>query len=159
MPGKEEKAGFISALLGLAGAIKTESDVCGKLCGGLSEKELFILVFVGENRKVKMSEIAEGLAAPLSTLTSIVDKLVEKKYLSRDHSEEDRRVVKVSLAQNGKEAYKLLVDRKQHIAGKVLSRFSEKERGTLIEYVNRLSASINSEINRGSKPPATDTIK
>jgi len=55
-------------------AIKSESDDCGRLCGGLNEKELIIIIHVGQNENVKMSDISENIEAPMSTLTSIVDK-------------------------------------------------------------------------------------
>ncbi|MDP4149886.1 MAG: MarR family transcriptional regulator [Bacteroidota bacterium] len=146
MPVKEEnKVRFISAMFELVRTIKNESEISGKLCGGLNEKELFIILFVGQNKNVKMSDIADGLEAPLSTLTSIVDKLVEKKYLLRDHSVEDRRIVNVSLTPNGKKAYKISLDRKQIMAEKVLTQFNEKEQDTFIEHLNKLAASISSK--------------
>jgi DNA-binding MarR family transcriptional regulator len=146
MPVKEEnKLRFISAMFNLVKTIKDESEISSKLCGGLNEKELFIIVFVGQNNNVKMSNIADNLEAPLSTITSIVDKLVEKKYLSRDHSEQDRRVINVSLTKNGKKVYKISLDRKQTMAERVLMQFTEKEQNTFIEHLDKLAGSINSK--------------
>ncbi|HET7000844.1 MAG TPA: MarR family transcriptional regulator, partial [Puia sp.] len=93
----EIKARFAASMLRFISAVKNESENCAELCGNLTEKELLILAMVGENQNVKMSDIADNLNAPLSTLTSIVDKLVERKYLTRVHSDEDRRVVNVTL--------------------------------------------------------------
>ena len=97
---------FVSAMLSLTSAIKCESENCCQLCGDVNEKELMIIVFVGQNKSVKMSEIADNLKAPLSTLTSIADKLVANKFLVRHNSDEDRRVVKVGLGVKGLESYK-----------------------------------------------------
>ena len=96
MSAKDDKMNqFVSAMLSLTSAIKCESENCCQLCGDVNEKELMIIVFVGQNKSVKMSEIADNLKAPLSTLTSIADKLVANKFLVRHNSDEDRRVVKV----------------------------------------------------------------
>lgn len=136
---------FISAMFSMASAIKNESEHCCMICGDVNEKELMILVFVGQNGSVKMSEIAENLQAPLSTLTSIVDKLVANKLLMRFNSEEDRRVVKVALADRGKEAFKVFLGQKQIMAKKVLGRFSEKEQTALVGYLTKLASAITSK--------------
>jgi DNA-binding MarR family transcriptional regulator len=141
---KEDKMNrFISAMVNLVIAIKSESEHCCKVCGEINEKELMIIAFVGENKSVKMSDIADNLKAPLSTLTSIADKLVANKFLNRHNSEEDRRVVKVALAEKGQESYKLFLTQKKVMAKKVLSHFNEKEQITLISHINKLAASIN----------------
>lgn len=134
---------FISAMYHLVKAIKNETESCGKLCGGINEKELIVIGYVGQNLNVKMSDIAENIDAPMSTLTSIVDKLVDKGYLSRDHSGEDRRVINVSLANNGKVAYQALLTKKRFVAGKVLSNFSEDDQKNFITHLNILASSIS----------------
>jgi DNA-binding MarR family transcriptional regulator len=89
-----------------------------------------------------MSEIAEFLKAPLSTLTSIADKLVANKFLVRYNSDEDRRVVKVALGKKGMESYKAFLTRKKANTKNVLSHFNEKEQTALISQINKLAAAI-----------------
>jgi DNA-binding MarR family transcriptional regulator len=136
---------FASAMLNLASAINDELERCCEICGNVNEKELMLIVFVGDNTSVKMSEIAENLKAPLSTLTSIADKLVANKILTRYNSDEDRRVVKVSLTEKGRESYRAFVKRRKERAKMVLSNFSQKEHPTLIAHINMLASSIKSE--------------
>ena len=133
---------FISAMFSLTSAIKCESEHCCKICGEINEKELMILAFVGDSKSVKMSEIADYLKAPLSTLTSIADKLVANKFLVRHNSDEDRRVVKVALGEKGLESYKAFLTRKKTMTKKVLSHFHEKEQNALINQINKLAAAI-----------------
>ena len=138
----EVKSLFAAAMLRFVTAVKTESEICAGLCGDFNEKELLIIVFVGERDSVKMSEIADNLRAPLSTLTSIVDKLVERQYLSRVHSEEDRRVVRVTLQIKGKVAYRTFLKRKEEVTEKVLGSFSAGEQGKFISYLEKMSGVI-----------------
>jgi DNA-binding MarR family transcriptional regulator len=138
----EEK--FLSVMFNLSNAIKSESELCCKLCGNLNEKELFIIAFIGENRSVKMSAIADYIQAPLSTLTTIVDKLVTNKFLLRYNSNDDRRVVKVELDRKGKTSYKEFKNRRDIVAKKVLDHLSEAEQETLITNLNQLVASMQS---------------
>jgi len=133
---------FVSAMLSLSSAIKGESEHCCQLCGDVNEKELMIIVFVGQNKSVKMSEIAENLKAPLSTLTSIADKLVANKFLVRHNSDEDRRVVKVGLGVKGLESYEAFLTRRKARTKKILSSFNEKEHNTLINYISKLADAI-----------------
>lgn len=133
---------FISVMFNLSNAIKSESERCCRICGDLNEKELFIIAFIGEKRSVKMSDIADYLQAPLSTLTTIVDKLVTNKFLLRYNSNDDRRVVKVELDRKGKASYKEFKNRKEIMAKKVLGRLSEAEQETLIANLAQLVTSM-----------------
>ena len=143
MLAKEDKMNqFISAMFSLTNAIESEFEHCCKICGEINEKELMIVAFVGDNKSVKMSEIADYLKAPLSTLTSIADKLVANKFLVRHNSDEDRRVVKVALGEKGLESYKTFLTRKKAMTKKVLSHFNEKEQNTLINHISKLAAAI-----------------
>ena len=138
--GNAEK--FISVMFNLSNAIKSESEYCCKICGGLNEKELFIIAFIGENKSVKMSAIADYIQAPLSTLTTIIDKLVTNKFLLRYNSNDDRRVVKVELDRKGKTSYKEFKNRKEIMAKKVLGHLSESDQEILISNLAQLVTSI-----------------
>ncbi len=143
MSAKDDKLNqFVSAMVGLAGAIKSESELCCEICGEINEKELAILGFVGDHKSAKMREIADYLNAPLSTLTSIADKLVALKFLVRFNSDEDRRVVKVALGEKGMESYKAFLTRRKAMTKKVLSKFTDNEQNTLINYINKLAAAM-----------------
>lgn len=133
---------FMFAIMNLNNAMKNESEHCCKICGDLNEKELIIIAFIGENRSVKMSAIADNIQAPLSTLTTIVDKLVTNKFLLRYNSNDDRRVVKVELDRKGKSSYKEFKNRKEIMAKKVLGHLSETEQEILIDNLTQLTTSI-----------------
>jgi len=51
-----------------------------------------------------MSDIAAGLEVTLPTVTSLVERLVEKNYVLRETLPEDRRVVLCTLSEAGHEA-------------------------------------------------------
>src|SRR5688572_15435090 len=138
----ENKDKFAEAMDLLVRAIKNNTENCTKLCGVGGEKELFILNFVGQKENVKMSDIAENIVAPMSTITSIMDKLVERKLISRDHSGEDRRVINVSLTTDGKMAFKSLQNKKKKTAETMLSNFSEKEQALVIKHISQLASII-----------------
>jgi DNA-binding MarR family transcriptional regulator len=135
---------FATAMVSLVQAIKKETDSCAKLCGVVNEKELTIIVFVGQNKTVKMSEIADNIEAPMSTLTTIVDKLVERGFIRRDHSGEDRRVINVSLTKEGMKGYQKVMGKNKKVAGKALAGLNEKEQELIIKHLNHLAGILGS---------------
>ena len=142
---KEEiKDRFVTSMLRFVNAVKGESEACSEICGGFNEKEMQVVVFVGQHTSVKMTEISENLNSPLSTLTSVVDKLVEKKFLTRVHSDEDRRVVNVALTVKGKNSFKIFLRRKDEMADKILSQYNAAEQVNFIEYLEKMSSAIES---------------
>ena len=142
---EENKEKFVLALQHLVRAIKNETDKCSVVCGGLSEKELTVVAFVGQNQLVKMSDIADNIDAPMSTLTNIVDKLVEKDFLTREHSSEDRRAINVTLSAIGKTAYKSLITQKKQTAEKLLSKYNEKDQAAFLEHINMLASYLGTD--------------
>ncbi|MBL4670022.1 MAG: MarR family transcriptional regulator [Flavobacteriales bacterium] len=135
---------LINAMFALMTTMKKGAEECCiHSSGKLNEKEFLIVNFVGKHQNVKMSDISEGISTPLSTLTSIIDKLVDKKYLSRYHSDEDRRVVKVALAKNGEEIYTTFISQKEDFAMKILSDYDDKSQEELISYIEKIPHSLN----------------
>jgi MarR family transcriptional regulator, organic hydroperoxide resistance regulator len=126
----------------LVKTINAKFEHCGETCGGINEKELFIIIYVCRHENVKMSDIAEDLASPMSTLTTIVGKMVDRKILSRYHSKEGRKVINVTLSKEGLEVYKMW-HKKKLVAEKVLSRFKDSEQSQFIEHIHALASSIS----------------
>ncbi|PCH96846.1 MAG: hypothetical protein COB85_03200 [Bacteroidetes bacterium] len=136
---KEENKNRLSfALMNLMHGMKKGMEECCGECGDISEKEFIIINLVGQSKHLKMTEIAENLSAPVSTITSLVDKLVEKNYLTRYHSNEDRRVVLVTLALKGTDSFDNFNAHKEDATTTILSGFSAQEQKNLIEYLERI---------------------
>lgn len=130
---------FMSAMGNLIGMIKSSGDDCCEKFGGMSHKEFSIINFVGQLHDVKMKDIAEHMNAPISTLTSIVDKLVESNYLTRYHSADDRRVVMVTLANNGKAVFTECIAKMADFATVVLSKYNEPDQDKYIRFLEDIT--------------------
>jgi len=64
----------------------------------LNSTEIFVIYVLQHKRKeIKASELATELFLPLSTLTGIIDKMIEKGIVIRKRSNSDRRVVMIEL--------------------------------------------------------------
>ncbi len=67
-----------------------------------SKSELLTLLLVEKEGQVIMSQISEYVNSSMSTATGIVERLVQRGYLVRERSEADRRIVLVTLTEQGK---------------------------------------------------------
>ncbi|KAA3609697.1 MAG: MarR family transcriptional regulator [Calditrichaeota bacterium] len=115
------------------------TNVCLISNEGLDKRDLSIICFIAKNGEVIMREIADFLSIPVSTLTSIIDKLVQKKYLYRFNPSDDRRIVKVKLTDSGVTSYKEFKSYKEKLSVMMLSVLPEKEQDHLVELLEKIS--------------------
>ena len=134
---------LIAVVFRLMTIMKNGKDECCKECG-LSDKELTIVNYVGSHSDVKMTDISAFMKAPLSTLTSIANKMVDNGYLIRYHSDEDRRVINVSLGKEGKDTFNIFRSKKEVLAENILKNYDEAEQVKLIELLERMVNTIDS---------------
>ena len=71
----------------------------------ISMNDMHIIDAIGNGEAKNMSSIAKLVGVTVGTLTIAMNNLVKKGYVVRTRSEEDRRVVLISLAEKGKKAY------------------------------------------------------
>ncbi len=71
----------------------------------ISVKDMHVIEAVGIGNPRNMSTVAKSLSVTVGTLTIAMNNLVKKGYVNRVRSEEDRRVVLVSLSEKGEQAY------------------------------------------------------
>lgn len=71
----------------------------------ISVKDMHVIEAVGIGNPRNMSAVAKSLSVTVGTLTIAMNNLVKKCYVNRVRSEEDRRVVLVSLSEKGEQAY------------------------------------------------------
>lgn len=65
---------------------------------GLTSTEVMIIYLIQHKLdECKTGDLAAALYLPMSTMTGIIDKMVEKEIIVREHSEEDRRVIIIKL--------------------------------------------------------------
>ncbi len=64
----------------------------------LNSTEIFVIYVLQHKRtEIKAGDLATELFLPLSTLTGIIDKMIEKGIVIRKRSDSDRRVVMIKL--------------------------------------------------------------
>lgn len=67
--------------------------------------EHYLIEFLGKESFASMSKLSRIFHVPPTTMTSIVDRLVQRGYIKRRRAQQDRRKVLVALSEKGKEFY------------------------------------------------------
>jgi len=90
----------------------------------LTHTQLYLVSKLHKHGSLRATELAEKLHVTNSTLTAMVDKLCEKGLVTRERSEEDRRIVVIRNTAEGKA---------------LAASFREYERKAFRKYIDRLS--------------------
>ena len=126
---------------GAEGAVASNASVRESL----SSQEMKVLSTVGRNEHCIMSMLARRICLSLSGVTGLIDRLVEKKLVSRDRSADDRRVVKVELTDEGRELHSAVVESQVRFASGLLKTLSPAEQDELLSLFGKISDRIKAE--------------
>lgn len=137
---------FTQCLEALLMRMQEADNTCVEITKDITKRDFAVLTFVGKNHDVIMRDIAGYLGIPVSTTTGVIDKLVEKGYLKRYHSKEDRRTIKIGLSKFGQDAFNLLQSTLHHMGGAMLSGLSDKEQKDLIHLLEKVSVNLGNYV-------------
>lgn len=105
----------------------------------VTANDMHVIEAIGTEEAKNMTSVARTLDVTTGTLTISVNSLVKKGYVDRVRSEEDRRVVLISLSEKGKRAY--LHHRKFHdqMIGVVVEELTDEEQQVLERALRKLN--------------------
>lgn len=105
----------------------------------ITNNDMHIIEAVGLGEESTMSVVAKKLGITAGSLTTAVNSLVNKKYLLRIRSEEDRRVVYVRLTDKGKKAYRHHERFHHEMTNAVIEKLDEEEIPILLKTLEGLA--------------------
>ncbi|MFB9330940.1 MarR family winged helix-turn-helix transcriptional regulator [Paenibacillus aurantiacus] len=120
---------------------------------GLNPMQARILVRLTEEGALKASVLAEKLFITPGAVTGIADKLIEMGLLERERAQDDRRVVFLSVTEEGRSIVKTLKEKRMVITTKMFSGLSAVDIRELTRLLNRISLNID-EANAGRREEA-----
>jgi len=104
----------------------------------LSITEVHTLAAIGTGKAKTMTQVAASLKISVSTLTTAINKLVDKKYVNRFRVSEDRRIVKIELTEEGVEAVREHEVFHRKMIDDVVAELNEDEQGILLQSLDNL---------------------
>ncbi|PWJ49383.1 MarR family winged helix-turn-helix transcriptional regulator [Faecalicatena contorta] len=105
----------------------------------ISNNDMHIIEAIGPGVDSTMSMVAKKLGITAGSLTTSVNSLVNKKYVVRERSESDRRVVYIRLTQKGRRAFLHHKDFHMQMTDAVIQSLDADEIPVLLKTLNSLS--------------------
>ena len=105
----------------------------------LTVNDMHVMEAIGTEMAKNMSTVSKALSVTTGTLTISVNGLVKKGYVNRVRSEEDRRVVLISLTEKGLQAHAHHEQFHRQMVDAVIAGLSEQEQEILGSALGNLS--------------------
>ncbi|HET7657368.1 MAG TPA: MarR family transcriptional regulator [Bacillales bacterium] len=98
-----------------------------------------VLRYIRENQPCTSSGLSKAFYVEKSAVTAIINRLVNKNFIERERSEEDRRVVYLKLTKQGEQFQMECQERVNRIIEKIISQFDEKEIESFMKTYEKLA--------------------
>ena len=106
---------------------------------GLTPPQFYVLATIGYAGGLPFGEIGAKMMVTVSNLTGIVDRLEEKKLVTRKRDEHDRRVVHVVLTDKGAKLYKNTIPVFESSASRIFAQLGSPEQKELSALLRKLN--------------------
>lgn len=89
-----------------------------------------------------VSEIADFMGVTMAAVSSLTDRLLKNKLITRERSEKDRRVVIISLTAEGRELIQLFLQQRRRKLERLLEALGREKSEQLLAVVADLKAAL-----------------
>ncbi len=97
------------------------------------------MMTLADRGRITMTDFSELLGVPLSTATRQVERLIEKGLAVRSRIEDDRRVVRVELSDEGKRLQQVWLTQRLSMSRSMLEPLTHGEREIFIELMSKIT--------------------
>jgi len=120
-------------------------SICDRVCVeelGVTASQGYILLALPETGSVTMNDLSVRMKLANSTMTRMVDQLIQRRMITREPDLEDRRIVRVRLTEQGQDVKIRLKKTMQDLFSQILKDIPEGEREQIIHSLETLKQSI-----------------
>ena len=108
--------------------------------GNLTNNDMHVIEAIGIGTPKNMSSIAKELSVTVGTLTISMNSLVKKGYVVRQRGSEDRRVVYISLSEQGRKAYEHHKKFHEQMIHGVVEELTKEDLEALVKALKKLNS-------------------
>lgn len=105
----------------------------------ITNNDMHIIEAIGLGEGNTMSVVAKKLNITAGTLTTSINNLVKKKYVTRERSDMDRRVVRITLTEKGIKAFHHHAEFHALMTAAAIQQLNTDEIPVLLKTLNSLS--------------------
>jgi DNA-binding MarR family transcriptional regulator len=136
---------FASQLQRLTYQLTRDYETCDRFCleqSGVTASQAYTLLALPIHESVNMNDLSEKMGLANSTMTRMVDQLVQKKLVERENDLGDRRVVRVRLSGNGFELRQTIETTLQSFFERIAKDIPVEERQEIIHSFQTINAAV-----------------
>ncbi|MBI4303025.1 MAG: MarR family transcriptional regulator [Chloroflexi bacterium] len=140
---------FASRVLHLISELVKNNEMCDRECVaqfGVTASQGYTILSLPAEGTLSMNELSKAMSVDNSTMTRMVDQLVDKGLVYRKPDEKDRRLVRIGLTEKGKELHRDLEAELENFYQAALDGISEEERLGIIHSLEQLNNAIKAAI-------------
>lgn len=137
----DNTAELIELLFKISRLMKGEMSYTNNLTH-LSVLQIQALIFIKLNPSTSMSDIAQNFRIELPSATSLINKLCRQKLVSRHQDTHDRRLVMLTLTDDGLLLLEQAVRERKIKLEKILSYLSSEEKSSLLTILSTLNTRL-----------------
>jgi DNA-binding MarR family transcriptional regulator len=111
----------------------------------LNVPDLVALDLIGRKDTCIMSDVAQELESPMSTVTSVVDRLVKGGLVSRERDAKDKRSIRLVPTKQGRKLLATLSEEQRRSCQIVLAALKPKERDIFVSLIAKVASAIEAD--------------
>lgn len=112
---------------------------------GMSAPQGMVLGLLSKKKKLKITELSNELCLSNSTVSGIIDRLEKQEMVVRERSEEDKRVVYVSISPNFKGMHKIFHKQFEKNLAHIMDQGNAEEIHKIFEGLDTLKKLLNDQ--------------
>ncbi|WP_438761415.1 MarR family winged helix-turn-helix transcriptional regulator [Enterococcus sp. AZ194] len=117
-----------------------------------------ILMILGMKESISQKDLAFILGVRPQSIGELLGKMEKQEWITRTASEEDRRVMLVSLTEKGQEEAKRMTEQ-PHFGTDLFSIFNEEEQEQLVDFFERLIEELEEKVGNGDEDERKEFIR
>ncbi len=114
-------------------------------------REMHFLLYIGQNKELTMSEIAQKMNITQGAATQIAGRLIKKELIRKDRHPEDKRYSVISLTPTGRQVYEEYLEynemRNQEIMTCLDDYFTEEDVRVILQFENLIQDICTGKFN------------
>jgi DNA-binding MarR family transcriptional regulator len=117
-------------------------ELCDQGCvaqSGVTAAQGYTLLSLPETDYLPMNQLSDTMHVATSTMTRMIDQLVQKGLVCRQSDQEDRRVVLVGLTEQGREVQSSLEQTLHDFFSQVAAHVEENQRGLMLHTLEQIT--------------------
>nr|WP_084797933.1 MarR family transcriptional regulator [Neobacillus mesonae] len=124
---------------------KAESLIKCQIGNDLTNDQHYILRYIHQAGSCTSTELAEVFEVNKSAITAIINRMADRNLIERTRDENDRRVVYLTLTEEGIELYQKAQEKIRLLVESIITQFEEPEITAFINTYDKLAEILNNK--------------